>query len=90
MLFNPAPGNGSRGFLFSAGVNLPALNSAIGVVPDGAFASRSMQSRIRSERRASFQDSVEMQIFDTLLPETAANRACFRALMLACVRRSKT
>ena len=70
MFFNPAPGNGSRGFLFSAAIDRPALNTVIGVVPGGAFASRSMQGRSWSEGRPSFRDSLGMQIFYTFLRET--------------------
>ena len=33
MLLNPAPGNGSRGFLFSACISDVTLNSAMGAFP---------------------------------------------------------
>ena len=38
MLFDPAPGNGSRGFLFSVGVTSFTLSSAIGVAFGRHFA----------------------------------------------------
>ncbi|QIE25123.1 hypothetical protein SBC1_31960 [Caballeronia sp. SBC1] len=86
MLFNPAPGNGSRGFSFSGSINRSPLNNVIGVVPDGAFALRVNAKQDLVRGAGEFRDSVGMQIFDRLSREAPANHAFFRTLVLLRVR----